>query len=76
MRTPEKSKTVREKRESDMKLSLKTAVDVSAPAGVVKILIQQTDKLSSKDLREVMMAQPQLGLQTRQMKEAFFETRV
>lgn len=76
MRTPEKSKTVREKRESDMKLSLKTAVDVSAPAGVVKILIQQTDKLSSKDLREAMMSQPKLGLQTRQMKEAFFETRV
>uniref|UniRef100_A0AAZ3QN42 Cep192-like domain-containing protein n=1 Tax=Oncorhynchus tshawytscha TaxID=74940 RepID=A0AAZ3QN42_ONCTS len=76
MRTPEKSKTVRERRESDVKLSLKTAVDVSTPAGVVKILIQQTDKLSSKDLREAMMSQPKLGLQTRQMKEALFETRV
>ncbi|XP_021464399.1 cilia- and flagella-associated protein 221 [Oncorhynchus mykiss] len=76
MRTPEKSKTVRERRESDVKLSLKTAVDVSTPAGVVKILIQQTDKLSSKELREAMMSQPKLGLQTRQMKEAFFETRV
>ncbi|CAB1327914.1 unnamed protein product, partial [Coregonus sp. 'balchen'] len=62
--------TVREKRESDVKLSLKTAVDVSTPAGVAKILIQQTDKLSSKDLREAMMSQPKLGLQTRQMKEA------
>ncbi|KAL1021897.1 hypothetical protein UPYG_G00019440 [Umbra pygmaea] len=77
MQTAEKSKTfLREKRETDMKWSPKTALDVSTHAGVAKMLIQRTDKLSSKDLREDMTSQTKLGLQTREMMEALFEARV
>ncbi|XP_019897594.3 cilia- and flagella-associated protein 221 isoform X2 [Esox lucius] len=72
IRTTEKSKTVREKREADVK----PAFDVLSPAGVAKMLILQTNKLSSTDLREAMTSQSDLGLQTRQMKEALFEAQV
>ncbi|KAM3857076.1 cilia- and flagella-associated protein 221 [Diretmus argenteus] len=66
----DKSKTVRDD------AGLKPPVDVSTPAGVAKMLIKDTDKLSSKDLREAISCGSTVGLQNRQMKEALFMKRV
>ncbi|KAJ8003525.1 hypothetical protein DPEC_G00149260 [Dallia pectoralis] len=68
IRTTEMTKTVKKKREA--------AFDVMSPAGVAKMLIQRTNKLSSKDLREAMLSQSKLGLETREMKETLFEAQV
>ncbi|XP_036396630.1 cilia- and flagella-associated protein 221 [Megalops cyprinoides] len=56
-------------------MGLKPVVNVTTPAGVAKMLIQQTDKMRSKDLREAM-SHTRMGTQSRQIKEAFFENKV
>ncbi|XP_069377369.1 cilia- and flagella-associated protein 221 isoform X2 [Paralichthys olivaceus] len=55
--------------------TLKPAVDVSTPAGVAKMLIQNTNKLSSIALKEAMSCGSS-GLQNKQMKEALFVKKV
>ncbi|KAK1802774.1 hypothetical protein P4O66_021311 [Electrophorus voltai] len=55
--------------------SQNSAVDVSTPAGVVKMLIQHQDKMNYKDLSETMSLN-KTAHQTRQMKEAAFENQV
>uniref|UniRef100_W5KPP9 Cilia and flagella associated protein 221 n=1 Tax=Astyanax mexicanus TaxID=7994 RepID=W5KPP9_ASTMX len=52
-----------------------SAVDVSTPAGLAKMLLQPHDKLSYKLLREAM-SHTQTAHQTRQMKEASLENKV
>ncbi|KAI4894617.1 hypothetical protein NFI96_027382 [Prochilodus magdalenae] len=51
------------------------AVDVSTPAGLAKMLIQQNDKMSYRNLREAM-SHTKTEHQTRQMREATFENQV
>ncbi|GLD68476.1 cilia- and flagella-associated protein 221 isoform X1 [Lates japonicus] len=55
---------------------LKPSVDVSTPAGVAKMLIKDTNKLSSKALREAISCGSVVGLQNKQMKEALFLKKV
>ncbi|XP_054479993.1 cilia- and flagella-associated protein 221 [Anoplopoma fimbria] len=69
-RDADKSKTLRD--QADVKPGPKPPVDVCTPAGVAKMLIKDTDKLSSKDLREAISCGSTVGLQNRQMKEALF----
>ncbi|XP_076838766.1 cilia- and flagella-associated protein 221 isoform X2 [Brachyhypopomus gauderio] len=52
-----------------------SAVDVSTPAGLVKMLIQHPGKINYKDLRESMSINKDAH-QTRQMREAAFEDHV
>ncbi|XP_072513465.1 cilia- and flagella-associated protein 221 [Salminus brasiliensis] len=52
-----------------------SAVDVSTPAGLAKMLIQPQDKMSYMDLRKVM-SHAKTAHQTRQMREASFENEV
>nr|XP_040032529.1 cilia- and flagella-associated protein 221 isoform X1 [Gasterosteus aculeatus aculeatus]XP_040032538.1 cilia- and flagella-associated protein 221 isoform X1 [Gasterosteus aculeatus aculeatus] len=59
-----------------VKLGPKLSVDVCTPAGVAKMLIKGTDKLSSKDLREAISCGSTVVLQNRQMKEACFMKKV
>ncbi|KAF7666584.1 hypothetical protein LDENG_00098890 [Lucifuga dentata] len=54
----------------------KPPADVCTPAGVAKMLIRDTDKLSSKDLKEAISCGSMAALQTRQMKEALFMKKV
>ncbi|XP_062301465.1 cilia- and flagella-associated protein 221 [Scomber scombrus] len=70
----DKSKTVRD--QTGIKPGLKPQMDVCTPAGVAKMLIKDTNKLSSKDLREVISSGGMVGLQNRQMKEALFIKKV
>ncbi|KAM7375161.1 hypothetical protein PAMA_014307 [Pampus argenteus] len=70
----DKSKTVRD--QTGIKAGLKPPVDVCSPAGVAKMLIKDTNKLSSKDLREVISCDSMVGLQNRQLKEALFIKKV
>ncbi|KAM7365376.1 hypothetical protein PAMP_016309 [Pampus punctatissimus] len=70
----DKSKTVRD--QPGIKAGLKPPVDVCSPAGVAKMLIKDTNKLSSKDLREVIPCDSMVGLQNRQLKEALFIKKV
>ncbi|XP_042261354.1 cilia- and flagella-associated protein 221 [Thunnus maccoyii] len=70
----DKSKTVRD--QTGIKPAQKPPVDVCTPAGVAKMLIKDSNKLSSKDLREVMSGGSMVGLQNRQMKEALFIKKV
>ncbi|XP_059183689.1 cilia- and flagella-associated protein 221 isoform X2 [Centropristis striata] len=55
---------------------LKPVFDVCTPAGVAKMLIKDTNKLSCRDLREAMSCGSMAGLQNRQMKEALFLKKV
>eukprot|EP00064_Thunnus_orientalis_P013408 superscaffoldBa00002176_g13447 len=66
--------TVRD--QTGIKPAQKPPVDVCTPAGVAKMLIKDSNKLSSKDLREVMSGGSMVGLQNRQMKEALFIKKV
>ncbi|XP_071320314.1 cilia- and flagella-associated protein 221 isoform X2 [Trachinotus anak] len=66
----DKSKTLRDQP------GLKKPVDVSTPAGVAKMLIKDTSKLSSKALREAMSCGSVFGQQNKQMKEALFMRKV
>ncbi|XP_068575700.1 cilia- and flagella-associated protein 221 [Cebidichthys violaceus] len=59
-----------------VKPGLKPPVDVCTPAGVAKMLIKDTDKLSSKDLREAVSCGSTAVLQNRQVKEALFMKKV
>ncbi|XP_035854667.1 cilia- and flagella-associated protein 221 isoform X2 [Sander lucioperca] len=56
--------------------SVKPPGDVCTPAGVAKMLIKDTDKLSSKDLREAISCGSMVGPPNRQMKEALFVKKV
>ncbi|TDG96168.1 hypothetical protein EPR50_G00237020 [Perca flavescens] len=56
--------------------SVKPPGDVCTPAGVAKMLIKDTDKLSSKDLREAISCGSTVGPPNRQMKEALFIKKV
>ncbi|XP_063733661.1 cilia- and flagella-associated protein 221 isoform X2 [Eleginops maclovinus] len=71
---PDKSKTLRD--QASVKAGLKPSVDVCSPAGVAKMLIKDTDKLSSKDLKEALSCGSMAGVQNRQMKEALFRKKV
>ncbi|CAB1416371.1 unnamed protein product [Pleuronectes platessa] len=79
---PPRSKTKsRSTKEGDNPLrdlsALKPAVvDASTPAGVAKMLIKNTNKLSSKALKEAMSCGSLDTLQSRQMKEALFVKRL
>ncbi|XP_028835245.1 cilia- and flagella-associated protein 221 isoform X2 [Denticeps clupeoides] len=67
-----------EKRKEQKKpeaVNQKKIIDICTPAGVAKLLIQQPDKLRSKDIREAM-SQTNIKRHTRQMKEALFESQV
>ncbi|XP_029025636.2 cilia- and flagella-associated protein 221 [Betta splendens] len=55
---------------------LKALVNVCTPAGVAKMLIRDTSKITSKDLREAMSCANVSGVQTKQMKEALFKKKV
>ncbi|XP_034054666.1 cilia- and flagella-associated protein 221 isoform X1 [Gymnodraco acuticeps] len=70
----DKSKTLRD--QASVQAALKPPVDVCTPAGVAKMLIIDTDKLSSKDLKEAISCGSMAGLQNRQMKEALFRKKV
>ncbi|XP_041822424.1 cilia- and flagella-associated protein 221 [Chelmon rostratus] len=70
----DKSKTLRD--QASVKPGLKPPVDVCTPAGVAKMLIKDTQKLSSKDLREAICCGSVAGLQNRQIKEALFIKKV
>ncbi|KAA8579571.1 hypothetical protein FQN60_006664 [Etheostoma spectabile] len=56
--------------------SVKPPGDVCTPAGVAKMLIKDTDKLSSKDLREAISCGCMVGPPNKQMKEALFIKKV
>ncbi|XP_029927489.1 cilia- and flagella-associated protein 221 isoform X2 [Myripristis murdjan] len=71
----DKSKTVRDL-SAGAKSGPKPPVDVSSHAGVSKMLIRDTDKLSYKDLREAMSSGSMVGLQNRQVKEVLFVKKV
>ncbi|XP_040888487.1 cilia- and flagella-associated protein 221 [Toxotes jaculatrix] len=66
----DKSKAIRDQP------GVKPLVDVSTPAGVAKMLIKDTNKLSSKALREAISCGSMVSLQTKQMKEALFIKKV
>lgn len=66
----DKSKTLRE--QADVRLAPKPPVDVCTPAGVAKMLIKDTSKLNSKELKEAISCGSMVGQQNRQMKEALF----
>ncbi|KAG8004627.1 hypothetical protein GBF38_008963 [Nibea albiflora] len=70
----DKSKTLRD--QAAVQPGLKPPVDVCTPAGVAKLLIKDTNKLSSKDLREALSRGGMVGLRNRQMKEALFMKKV
>ncbi|XP_044044430.1 cilia- and flagella-associated protein 221 isoform X2 [Siniperca chuatsi] len=70
----DKLRTLRD--QASDKPGLKPLADVCTPAGVVKMLIKDTNKLCSKDLREAISCGSMLGLQNRQMKEALFMRKV
>ncbi|KAL6115391.1 cfap221 [Pungitius sinensis] len=70
----DRSKTLTD--HAGVKLGPKPYVDVCTPAGVAKMLIKGTDKLSSKDLREAISCGSTDVLQNRQMKEARFMKKV
>ncbi|XP_073318608.1 cilia- and flagella-associated protein 221 [Pagrus major] len=70
----DKSKTLRD--QAGVQTGLKPPVDVCTPAGVAKMLIKDTSKLSSKDLREAISCGSMVGLQDRQVKEALFMKKV
>ncbi|XP_023251162.1 cilia- and flagella-associated protein 221 [Seriola lalandi dorsalis] len=79
LQVPPRSKTrYRSTKEADKskklrdQSGLKPPVDVSTPAGVAKMLIKDTSKLSSKALKEAMSCGSVFGLQNKQMKEALF----
>ncbi|KAF3706275.1 Cilia- and flagella-associated protein 221 [Channa argus] len=55
---------------------LKPLVDLCTPAGVAKMLIKDTNKISSKALKEAISSASTLGLQNKQMKEALFIKKV
>ncbi|XP_026219419.1 cilia- and flagella-associated protein 221 [Anabas testudineus] len=55
---------------------LKPLVDVCTPAGVAKMLIKDTNKISSKALREAMFCATMVDVQNKQMKEAHFIKKV
>ncbi|KAM8903558.1 cilia- and flagella-associated protein 221 isoform 2-T3 [Spinachia spinachia] len=59
-----------------VELGPKPYVDACTPAGVAKMLIKGTDKLSSKDLREAISCGSTVVLQNRQLKEALFMNKV
>ncbi|AWO95594.1 putative primary ciliary dyskinesia protein 1 [Scophthalmus maximus] len=61
----DKSKTLRDQSGSK-------PLDVSTPAGVAKMLIKDTTKLSSKALKEALSCGGMVLLQSKQMKEALF----
>ncbi|KAF0046220.1 hypothetical protein F2P81_002749 [Scophthalmus maximus] len=61
----DKSKTLRDQ-------SGPKPLDVSTPAGVAKMLIKDTTKLSSKALKEALSCGGMVLLQSKQMKEALF----
>ncbi|XP_053718299.1 cilia- and flagella-associated protein 221 isoform X2 [Synchiropus splendidus] len=64
------------KSQADVKSSLDPKVDPCTPAGVSKMLIKDSCKLTSKDLRDVISGGSMVGLKNRQMKEAFFVKQV
>ncbi|KAM8722681.1 cilia- and flagella-associated protein 221 [Acanthopagrus schlegelii] len=70
----DKSKMLRD--QAGVQTGLKALVDVCTPAGVAKMLIKDTNKFSSKDLREAISCGSMVGLQSRQMKEALFMKKV
>ncbi|XP_070787047.1 cilia- and flagella-associated protein 221 [Enoplosus armatus] len=70
----DKSKTLRD--QASVKPGLKPLVDMCTPAGVAKMLIKDTNKLCSRDLREAISCGSMSGLQNRQMKEALFIKKV
>ncbi|XP_034407877.1 cilia- and flagella-associated protein 221 [Cyclopterus lumpus] len=70
----DRSKTLTD--QAGVKARPKPPVDVCTPAGVAKMLIKDTDKLSSKDLREAISCGSTVVLQNRQMKEALFMKKV
>ncbi|XP_042369202.1 cilia- and flagella-associated protein 221 isoform X2 [Plectropomus leopardus] len=61
---------------SSVQPGLKPLIDVFTPAGVAKMLIKDTDKLSSKDLKKALCCGSTAGQQNRQMKEALFMKKV
>ncbi|XP_070711423.1 cilia- and flagella-associated protein 221 [Pempheris klunzingeri] len=69
----DKSKTLRD---PSAKPGPKPPADVCTPAGVAKMLIKDTNKLNSKDLKEAISCGSMAGLQNRQMKEALFVKKV
>ncbi|KAM9334117.1 cilia- and flagella-associated protein 221 [Symphorus nematophorus] len=70
----DKSKTLRD--QAGVQPGLKPPVDVCTPAGVAKMLIKDTNKLTSKDLKEALSCGSMVGLQNRKMKEALFMKKV
>nr|XP_046238673.1 cilia- and flagella-associated protein 221 isoform X2 [Scatophagus argus] len=70
----DKSKTLRD--QASFQPGPKPLADACTTAGVAKILIQGSDKISSKDLREAMSCGSMVGLQNRRMKEALFTKKV
>ncbi|KAK2856878.1 hypothetical protein Q5P01_005613 [Channa striata] len=55
---------------------LKPLVDLCTPGGIAKMLIKDTNKISSKALKEAMSSASTLGLKNKQMKEALFIKKV
>ncbi|KAK5891143.1 hypothetical protein CgunFtcFv8_018427 [Champsocephalus gunnari] len=70
----DKSKTPRG--QASVQAALKPPVDVCTPAGVARMLITDSDKLSSKDLKEAISSGSMAALQNRQVKEALFRKKV
>ncbi|XP_037617594.1 cilia- and flagella-associated protein 221 isoform X1 [Sebastes umbrosus] len=70
----DKSKTLRD--QVGVKPGSKPLLDVCTPAGVAKMLIKDTDKLSFKDLKEAISCGSTVGLQNKQLKEALFVKKV
>ncbi|XP_018587849.1 cilia- and flagella-associated protein 221 isoform X2 [Scleropages formosus] len=68
-------KTTLDRSEESRVWSRKAVVDVSTPAALAKVLMRNTDKMSYKPTGEVM-PQTEMEFQTRQAKEALFESRV
>ncbi|XP_028286274.1 cilia- and flagella-associated protein 221 isoform X2 [Parambassis ranga] len=62
--------------QADVKLALQPPVDVCTPAGVAKMLIKDTNKFSSKDLKQAISSGSMVPLQNKQLKEALFIKKV
>uniref|UniRef100_A0A3P8T2G8 Cilia and flagella associated protein 221 n=1 Tax=Amphiprion percula TaxID=161767 RepID=A0A3P8T2G8_AMPPE len=74
--TKEADKTKKLREQADVKSALNPPVDVCTPAGVAKMLIKDTSKLNSKDLKEAISCGSVVGPSNRQIKEALFMKKV
>ncbi|XP_026015848.1 cilia- and flagella-associated protein 221 isoform X1 [Astatotilapia calliptera] len=68
----DKSKAIRD----PTNVKFKLPVDVCTPAGVAKMLIKDSNKLSSKDLKQAMSSGSMIARQNKQIKEALFMKKV